>query len=113
MRKMKSLSGFWAITMLILFGCLMVYALYYQSKSDYLNLENKIVEVIKNDQKLAKIGSDKFITRIDSESFKHLISLNNKEDKCVGYVNVYNFKLFKIRKSFISCNSFKSIGYEK
>lgn len=111
MRKMKTNSGVWVIIMIVLFSVLGVYTMYYFSKQPYIELEFKIADVVKKNSELLTDNKSSII-KIDSEKFKHLIDMEANDEKCAGYVNVYNVLSIKIYKGFIKCGDFESIGYK-
>lgn len=112
MRRMKTNSGFWIIIMVLLFSALGVYSMYYFSKSSYLELESKMVKVIKKNPELLAENSTSNPVRIESKEYDHLIEMMANDEACTGYVNVYDILSIKIYKGFVRCGDFKSIGYK-
>lgn len=118
MKNMKKLWIVWGTIAVIIFGILTAFGLVYKNKSkDYKELEKKLVEAEKKyaDAHFAYPETGD-ILKTDAKTLieeGYLDNLKINEEECVGYAIVSHTSTVFDYKGYISCNNYKTKGYEK
>ncbi len=118
MNNMKKVSIVWGIVVIIVFGLLTAFGFFYKNKSKvYKDLEEKLVQAEEKyvDAKfLYPDGNETLKTSADlliSEGYLENLKVNDEE--CKGYATVHKNGVAYEYKGFVSCQNYKTKGYEK
>lgn len=108
MRKMSVLSWFWAFIMLLLFGLLLIYAIYFSKNHKYIELERKMINLVKtNDILKEKINSNS-TNLINHTDLSEYIKLEVNKDKCYGEVKINKTIFGNQYKPYLKCSKYES-----
>ncbi len=118
MNKIQKFGIVWGVIVVIIFGLLIAFGFLYKNKSkDYKELEKKLVEAEKKyaDAHFAYPDTGD-ILKTDSKTLIEegfLDNLKVNDEECVGYAIVSHTSTVFDYKGYVSCNNYKTKGYEK
>lgn len=112
---MKAFSIVWGLICLCIFGLLTVYGFQYAKIKDYIALEDKLEDVVKDINK--GLEKEEIIkttyTEEDILTHNEKISLKVEDDECHGYV-LGKIRFGKMRyKGYLSCKEYETKGYKE